>query len=157
MRVSNPPRFGINFNPSVPNPWSGGGAIHQWNGLSSFEPARNRHFDYATSGGADWFVNDGQAGMSYYDVWGDGYWAGADVRIYRLTDGKWNLLNKFPHLTTLALQMHNSLCPGDLVKVDSLGSDNPSPGNCHQAAEADQNLRHRQEGGGAESLGKGGG
>ncbi|MEI6033274.1 MAG: hypothetical protein WCS65_03195 [Verrucomicrobiae bacterium] len=92
VRVSNPPRFGINFNPSVPNHWSGGGSVNQWNCLSSFEPARNRHFDYATSGGADWFVNDGQAGMSFYDVWGDGYWAGADVRIYRLADGKWNLL-----------------------------------------------------------------
>ena len=92
VQVANPPHFGINFNPSVPNHWSGGGSINQWNCLSSFEPARNRHFDYATSGGADWFVNDGQAGMSYYDVWGDGYWAGADVRIYRLTDGKWNLL-----------------------------------------------------------------
>lgn len=92
VKTASPPRFGINFYPSIANHWSGGGSINQWNYLASFEPARNRHFDYATSGGADWFANEGQAGMSYYEVWADGYWEGAAVSIYRLTDGKWSLL-----------------------------------------------------------------
>lgn len=102
--VESPQRFGTNFEIKAFSPWS---ELNNncWNKYASCEPIVFRHNGIATGGGAD-FLQDqsGQTvgakttptspGAGYWSTMGNGFWDGAEIRIYRADDSSVKLLRK---------------------------------------------------------------
>lgn len=71
------------------NGWGGVGGV-EWAANNFVQNAGNepvvwRNLHRATNVGPNWFEIDG-GGVSWFDLWGNGFLSGADVRIYRLVD-----------------------------------------------------------------------
>lgn len=102
--LETPQRFGANFELKSFSPWS---ELHRncWNKFPSAEPTVFRHNGQATDGGADFIearsgapVSDGNfptsPGSGFWSTMGNGFWNGAEVRIYRPTSNSVVLLRK---------------------------------------------------------------
>ncbi len=103
-RLANPQRFGANFELKSFSPWS---ELHRncWNKFSAAEPTVFRHNGRATGGGADYIeertgapVSDkphpASPGSGFWSSMGNGFWDGAEVRIYRPTESSVALVRK---------------------------------------------------------------
>ncbi len=102
--IENPANFGANFEFKSFAPWS---ELNNncWNKYASCEPVVYRHNGIATGGGAD-FLEDksGQPvsekntptspGAGFWSTMGNGFWNGAEIRIYRPTESSLKLLRK---------------------------------------------------------------
>ena len=104
VAIDKPANFGANFEFKSFSPWS---ELNNncWNKYSSCEPIVFRHNGIATAGGAD-FLEDksGQPvsdkpfpaspGSGFWSTMGNGFWDGAEIRIYRQTESSIKLLRK---------------------------------------------------------------
>lgn len=103
-QVENPQRFGANFEMKSFAPW--GDLVHNcWNRYGSCEPIVFRHNGIATDGGEDFIearsgapVSDKSfptsPGSGFWSTMGNGFWDGAEIRIYRPSDNALRLLRK---------------------------------------------------------------
>ena len=102
--LEDPQRFGANFELKTFSPWS---ELHHncWNKFAACEPIVFRHNGAATDGGADFIeVRSGapvsdkafptSPGSGYWSTMGNGFWDGAEIRIYRPTDTTIQLLRR---------------------------------------------------------------
>ena len=104
VRLADPQRFGANFEIKSFAPWSE--LLHNcWNKQWSCEPIVFRHNGAATGGGEDYIeavsgapVSDKpfptSPGSGFWSTMGNGFWNGAEVRIYRPTESSVRLLRK---------------------------------------------------------------
>ncbi len=102
--LESPARFGANLEIKSFAPWSE--LMHNaWNRYYSCEPIVFRHNGVATGGGADFIevktgqpISDkpfpGSPGSGFWSTMGNGFWNGADIRIYRPTETSVRLLRK---------------------------------------------------------------
>ncbi len=67
--------------------WAANNFVHN----SGNEPVTWRNLHRVMNAGPNWFEIDGP-GTSWYDLWGNGFLSGADLRIYRLVDAAGNPL-----------------------------------------------------------------
>lgn len=90
--VKNPPRFGMNFGAGSFRPWDATQPWNVWSDFYSCEPIIFRLNGQATGGGADYLEDVRGAecspgvnsvGIGYWQVAQDGFWAGADIEVYR--------------------------------------------------------------------------
>lgn len=104
VALEKPANFGANFELKSFSPWSELNS-NCWNKYSSCEPVVFRHNGIATGGGPD-FLQDqsGQpvsdkpnpvsSGAGFWSTMGNGFWDGAEIRIYRPTETSLKLLRK---------------------------------------------------------------
>lgn len=105
-RLEKPNRFGINFETSIFAPWTLN-TWNCWNAVYSFEPIVFRHPLQASGGGEDYIEavkgeptsdhpggKTKSPGASYWNQFPDGFWDGAEVRIYRDTGNGIELLRE---------------------------------------------------------------
>lgn len=103
-RLAEPQRFGANFERKTFSPWS---ELHHncWNKFFAAEPIVFRHNGQATGGGADFIearsgepVSDKNfptsPGSGFWSTMGNGFWDGAEVRIYRPTSNSLALVRR---------------------------------------------------------------
>lgn len=104
VRVAAPARFGTNFELKSFSPWS---ELHNncWNKYAACEPVVFRHNGIATGGGADFLEdqsgkpvgdkpNPVSAGSGFWSTMGNGFWNGAEIRVYRVNGETIRLLRK---------------------------------------------------------------
>ncbi len=102
VRRANPPRFGLNFTLPPFYAWTAQNE-NSWNSLYSMEPIIFRWTFQATGGDEQTIINEQGAfkgldpelhrhakssGAGYWKVFGDEFWLGAQVDIYRAVDGE---------------------------------------------------------------------
>ncbi len=102
--VEKPANFGANFEFKAFSPWSEL-SNNCWNKYASCEPIVFRHNGIATGGGAD-FLEDrsGQPvsakpfptspGSGFWSTMGNGFWDGAEIRVYRPTETSVELIRR---------------------------------------------------------------
>ncbi len=88
-------RFGMNL--STVRSFSGWNSDYMLNCFTKntgFEPIISQHGWIADGGGADFLEHNTGAGLHWWDCIGDDYWNGGECWIYRIENGKYNLLRK---------------------------------------------------------------
>lgn len=89
----NPERFGANIEVFDYEPWTLNAAIlNNWIADGGMEPIILRYKGTATGGDTTTIANDAGPTTSAGEMVGDGFFDGADVRVYRVTDGHVHLL-----------------------------------------------------------------
>ncbi len=79
-----PERFGVNVEVFDYEPWSANATLfNNWTTDGGMEPVILRLKGTATGGGEDWIANDAGPTTTAHQVIGDGFFDGADVRVYR--------------------------------------------------------------------------
>ncbi|MCW5853827.1 MAG: hypothetical protein KIT87_27415, partial [Anaerolineae bacterium] len=82
--ASQPERFGANVEVFDYEPWSANATlVNNWITDAGMEPVILRYKGTATGGGADWIENDAGPTTTAGDTIGDGFFDGAEVRVYR--------------------------------------------------------------------------
>lgn len=104
VAIEKPANFGGNFEFKAFAPWS---ELNNncWNKYSSCEPIVFRHNGIATGGGPDFLLdqsgkpisskpNPASPGSGFWSSMGNGFWDGAEIRIYRPTETSLKLVRK---------------------------------------------------------------
>jgi len=109
IKAPAPQRFGLNLvgHHSEMNNFTRGPGM---------EPVNTRMRGFATGGGTDHILNDANATTSYFETLTNGFFNGAAVRIYRVTDGGFQLLR-----TNVVSQYLASPTDGYRIELDEHG------------------------------------
>ena len=81
------PRFSMNVEQPPFAPWTTDQRINAWNLFYNLEPMVEQFYGQLDDGGADWAEHTTRPGFSHWDSVHSGYWDGAEMRVYRLSDG----------------------------------------------------------------------
>lgn len=93
--VRNPPRFSVNIDfGGGYAPWDIDRTINAWNRMVSAEPLLFQHNGIADGGGEDYLEHRNMPYLSYWDCARSGFWDGADIRVYRVVEGRLTLVRK---------------------------------------------------------------
>lgn len=102
--LEKPANFGANFEFKAFSPWSEL-SNNCWNKYASCEPIVFRHNGIATGGGVDFLLdrsgqpvsakaNPTSPGSGFWSTMGNGFWDGAEIRIYRPTETSLKLVRR---------------------------------------------------------------
>ncbi|MBM4155109.1 MAG: hypothetical protein FJ221_08770 [Lentisphaerae bacterium] len=94
VAVTNPPRFGVNFDPPGMSHWNTEPWHNQWWLGPNPNPITARHKGTATGGSATTLDDDKSPGIGYYDVFRDGFFDGGTAVVYRLEGGVLRVLRE---------------------------------------------------------------
>jgi len=94
--VEKPARFGANVEPPGMTHWNTEPWHNQWWNSPNIEPMTVRVKGTASGGSATTLEGNGDPGwkLGYFDVFRDGFFDGAEILVYRITDGKCSLLRR---------------------------------------------------------------
>ena len=83
----NAPNFSTNLRFGVFAPWNSDLFVNAWNLPFAAGPIHFQQHGQADTGGADWLEHRNGGGLSRWDSGRSGFWDGAEVWLYRITDG----------------------------------------------------------------------
>jgi|GEM_PF-3282304 len=92
--VKDTKKIGIDYWPSSYQHWSKAIFNNLWNRFGAFEPRILVNWGYVEKGGKNSFVCDKGFGLSGWNKWKSGYWDGAEVHVFGLTNGQFKLKRK---------------------------------------------------------------
>ena len=100
--VKDTKKIGIDYWPGSYHHWSSAILNNIWNKFGAFEPRILVNWGHVEKGGKNSFVCDKGFGLSGWNKWESGYWDGAEVHVFGMTNGQFKLKRKSKLIKSVA-------------------------------------------------------